>query len=162
MSPAASSARRRSAGNVTELRPEAKSTARTSPLPKDLRTAPAWLSAPAKAEWKRLIPRLDEAFPEKLSALDVGALALLVEHLAIAQGAAQAMRGKGNKPDVLEVDEAHRDRIRKTPASQVMRDHAKAAMELAREYGLTLRAREALGLDGTVPDDDPDDDLFDT
>lgn len=133
-----------------------------APIPKALRTPPAWLSAPAKAEWRRTVPALDEAYPERLSALDLVALGLMFEHLAIAEAAATAMRGKGNKPDVLEVDEAHRDRIRKTPASQVMRDHSKAALEIARDYGLTLKAREALGLDGTVPDDDPDDDLFDT
>lgn len=165
-SPSAAPARRRRRGNVTELAPPSKPKAGPkAAASKDLRTPPAWLSAPAKALWRQVVPKLDEAYPETLSALDLPALGLMLEHHAIAIAAAQAMRGKGNKPDVLEKDEAHRDRVRKTPASQVMRDHGKAYVELARDYGMTLRGRVGIDLEklgGVLPDDGDDgDDLFD-
>ena len=124
---------------------------------------PDWLSAPAKSIWRRLVPRLAEAYPDTLSTIDVPALALMVEHYAIASYAARAMRAKGNVPMATDVDEAHRDRLRKAPASQVMRDHGRAFLELAREFGLTPRARAKLGdvTPPVVPDDGDDDDLFD-
>lgn len=163
---------RRSAGNVTELKPgtssgpKKRASTRKPISARDLRTPPAWLSAPAKSLWKVLIPKLDEAYPETLSALDIPALALLVEHHAIASAAAGEMRQKGNKPAVLDDSSTTKGpQVRKSPASQVMRDHGKAFLELARDYGLTLRGRVGLDLEklgGVLPDDGDDgDDLFD-
>lgn len=158
--------RRRSKDNVTELKPGAASapkTAKAEPAG-DLETPPDWLSTEAKALWRAVVPILDDAYPETLSAIDVPALGLMLEHHAIARAAAESMRDEEGGLKVLEVDEAHRDRLRKSPASQVMRDHGKAFLELARDFGLTLRGRAGIDLEklggAVVPDHDPDDDLF--
>lgn len=137
----------------------------TAPPAGNLKTPPAWLSAPAKLLWRSIVPSLDETYPELISSLDIPALGLMVENLAIAQAAAAAMRTKGNRPTALAVpDNAHGGMMKKAPASQVMRDHGKAFLELARDYGLTLRGRASINLERlvgvTVPDGDDDDDLF--
>jgi phage terminase small subunit len=55
-------------------------------------------------------------------------------------------------------------RVSKSPASQVLRDHSKAFLELARQYGLTPAARSSFDLErlgGLITDDDEADaDLF--
>lgn len=160
---------RRRAGNVTELAvvkpPRARRPRRKSPIPADLATPPPWLSVPAAGAWATLVPMLEDALPDgALSLLDVPALGLMLEHHAIAVAAAESMRTPAGDLETVTADEAHRDRLRKTPASQVMRDHGKAFVELAREYGLTVRSRSALdreALGGMVPDAGDDDDLFD-
>lgn len=158
---------RRRAGNVTEL-PVAKPARRPRrkpAIPADLGTPPPWLSKTAAEAWRGLIPKLEDALPDgALSLLDVPALGLMLEHFAIATSAAESMRTTEGDHVPIDVDEAHRDRLRKSPASQVMRDHGKAFVELAREYGLTARSRanlDAEALSGFVPDVGDDDDLFD-
>lgn len=128
----------------------------------DLSSPPPWLSRQARVLWRDVVPKLEDAFPETLTVVDVATLSLMLEHLAICHAAAAAMRGRGGWIKTVESDEAHRDRLRKAPASQVMRDHAKAFLELAREYGMTPRSRRLLDLVPTAPDTDDDDDLFDT
>jgi P27 family predicted phage terminase small subunit len=128
----------------------------------DLGSPPAWLSRQAKTLWRDLIPALEDAFPETVTVLDVHALALMLENLAITHAAAKSMRGRAGWIQAVDVDEAHRDRLRKAPASQVMRDHSRAFLELAREYGLTPKSRRLLDLVPVVADDDDNDDLFDT
>lgn len=159
--------RKRRGDNVVEhptaKRERSSRSKASSVAPADFRKPPAWLSKTAREAWAGLVEKLDEVYPEELSALDVPALALMVEHYATAAAAAKSMRDDADDIKAVDVDEAHRDRLRKAPASQVMRDHAKAFLELAREYGLTLKARAALGDLGAganVPDDDEDDDLF--
>lgn len=161
------------AENVTPIRPGAASAASTTspatgptaPPAHNLKTPPSWLSAPAKLAWRRLIPALDETYPELISTLDVPALGLMVEHLAIAQTAATEMRTKGNVPAATVVPDTAHGGTKKAPASQIMRDHGKAFLELAREYGLTLRGRASIDLEkimgAVVPDSGDDDDLFD-
>jgi P27 family predicted phage terminase small subunit len=128
-------------------------------LPAELGTPPSWLSKPAAVLWRDLVPRLDEAMPaDALTLLDVPALALMVEHFVIARRAAELM-----VEGPLEVDHAHGGQLRKSPASQVMRDHGAAFLALAREYGLTARSRSTLELGALgrmTPDDEDDGDLF--
>ncbi len=129
----------------------------------ELGTPPAWLSRQARDLWRELVPKLEDAFPDAITVLDAPALALMLEHLAIVHSAAKGMRGRGGWIETTTVDEAHRDRLRKAPSSQVMRDHAKAFLELAREYGMTPKSRRLLDLVPIAADDvDEDDDLFDT
>lgn len=150
---------------VTPIRPETPTEApprarRTRSAP--LGPAPAWLSAPGKLLWRSLVPAIDEAFPELLGPLDKPSVALMVEHLAIAQAAAGEMRGPGNIPTTAVKDENHGG-TKKAPSSQVMRDHGRAFLDLARDYGLTLGARARIDLERlvpVVPDSDDDDDLF--
>lgn len=150
---------------VSPIRPgtPAPKRRRRSPggLPAELRTPPAWLSKDAAALWRDLVPTLEDAYPaDSLSLLDVPALALMVEHFVVARAAAKLLSGGA---DVLEVDHAHGGNMRKSPASQIMRDHSTAFLRLAREYGLTAKSRAALDVDAlgrTVPDADDDDDLF--
>jgi len=155
------------AGNVTPIRgaeAETPSAPRRRRRQAPLGPAPSWLSAPAKVLWRSVVPELDELYPELIGKLDVHAIGLMVEHLAIAQAAAEGMRAKGNVPDTVDVDKVHGGGSKKPPASQVMRDHGKAFLELARDYGLTLGARARLDLERlapVVPDSDDDDDLFD-
>lgn len=155
---------RRRRGNVTELKPPAPRRS-ASTKPADLRTPPAWLSPAAAIIWAGLVPDLEAAFPDgALTTLDVPALGLMLEHHAIATAAAEALRDGDGTHQPVDVDSAHPERLRKAPASQIMRDHGKAFVELAREYGLTMRSRSLLdveALGGYVPDDDDDeDDLF--
>lgn len=151
------------AENVVEIR-KGSSAPPAPEIPRaDLRKPPAWLSRQAATLWRELVPKLEDAFPEEITVLDTPALAIMLEHLAITHSAARSMRGQGGWIATVSVDEAHRDRLRKAPSSQVMRDHAKAFLELAREYGLTPRSRKLLDLGPPIaPDEDEDDDLFDT
>jgi P27 family predicted phage terminase small subunit len=167
MSPAATPRRR--SGNVTELNPKTKpapkpSSSRTKPA--DLKKPPAWLSPAAALVWRHLVPDLEAAFPDgALTTLDIPALGLMLEHYAIAASAAEALRDGAGKHQPIDTDSAHPERLRKAPASQIMRDHGKAFVELAREYGLTMRSRSLLNVEslgGYVPDGDEDDDLFET
>ena len=132
----------------------------------DLRAAPRWLSRPAKDAWRQIVPLIAEAYPDEISVLDLPALALLCEHYAITMRAAEEMRARGNVPRITEPSEAKNGGplVRKVPQSQVMRDHGKAFIELAREFGMTPRARAQMGrMAGppVVPDTGEDDDLFD-
>lgn len=151
---------------VTELRPASASSGAPAPSIEkaDLRKPPEWLSRQAATLWREIVPKLEDAFPEEITVVDVPALALMLEHLAITHAGARAMRGEGGWIKVLrEARGANGPTMTKAPASQVMRDHAKAFLELAREYGLTPRARKLLDLGPPIaPDDDEDDDLFDT
>lgn len=109
--------------------------------------------------WADVVPALEDALPpDSLSTLDAMALALMVEHFVIARLARETLGST-----VLEEDRVHGGQLRKSPASQLMRDHSKAFVELAREYGLTAKSRAALDVDRlgrAVPDQDDDDDLF--
>jgi P27 family predicted phage terminase small subunit len=126
-------------------------------------TAPDWLTPTGKAAFRRVVRHYDADAPGWLTGVDVELLALCVEHLSLAIAASKAMRGRGGYK-VLEVDEAHRDRRRKTPAHQVFREATASYVTLARELGLTPKARQELevGLAGIGPDvDDDDDDVLD-
>lgn len=154
------------AENVVEIRKGAgASSAVPAEIPKaDLRRPPEWLSRQASALWKEIVPKLEDAFPDEITVLDVPALSLMLEHLAITHAAAKAMRGSGGWIEVLAAGKTNAGpTVRKAPASQVMRDHGKLFLDLAREFGGTPRARKLLDLGPPiVPDDDEDDDLFDT
>lgn len=146
-------------GADREPKPRARRRRSARGLPAELATAPAWLSAEAKVLWADVVPALEDALPpDSLSTLDAMALALMVEHFVIARLARETLGST-----VLEEDRVHGGQLRKSPASQLMRDHSKAFVELAREYGLTAKSRAALDVDRlgrAVPDQDDDDDLF--
>lgn len=135
----------------------------TNERPKRARRArfepPEWLSIDAKRFFTQLVLDIDEASPGAIGRIDVPALALTAQHYATAQAASEAMRKRGNRVEVLEVDTAHGGQLRKRPAWQVFREATSAYLMLAREYGLTLKARHAMELDAGVPlDDDQDED----
>lgn len=117
---------------------------------------PAWLSVDAKRFFTELVLDLDEAAPGTIGRIDVAALALAAEHYATAQAAASAMRKRGNRVEVLEVDTAHGGQLRKRPAWQVFREATSAYLMVAREFGLTLKARESMELDAGAPLGDED------
>lgn len=124
--------------------------------------APAWLSVEAKRFFTELVLDLEEAAPGTIGRLDVPALALIAQHYATAQSASEAMRKHGNRVEILEVDNttAAGGQLRKRAAWQVFRQATSSYLTLAREYGLTLKARESMELDaGGVGDasDDEDD-----
>lgn len=129
--------------------------------------APAWLSKDAKAAWRELIPAIERAWPDFLGVVDVPALSLMVENYAMAIAAAKALRERGRglkNPKVIDTDEAHRDRLRKHPAAQVLKEATATYLSLAKEYGLTAVGRIGLDLSslpGFADDEDEDDDLFD-
>lgn len=124
--------------------------------------APAWLSTSARASFRRIVTHYERDAPGWLTTVDVDLLGLAMEHLAVAMAASKAMRtGRGGAYVILGVDEAHRDRQRKTPAHQVFREATASYVALARELGLTPKARAELevGLAGIgTGDDDEDDD----
>jgi len=126
-------------------------------------TPPGWLSAPAKAAFRRILLDLSRERPDVIERTDIPALALMAESYAVAQAAAKAMRAPGNVPAVLEVDAVHGGHNRKTPAWQVYNQAAGRYLTLAREFGLTLAARTRLELPGIgAPlEDDQDEDLED-
>lgn len=125
---------------------------------------PDWLTASGKAAFRRIVRHYEADAPGWLTAVDVDLLGLCVEHLAVAKAASKAMR-KGGTYAVVGVDEAHGNRQRKTPAHQVFREATSAYVALARELGLTPKARAELevGLAGIGPegDTDADDDVLD-
>lgn len=118
--------------------------------------APEWLSVEAKRIFAVLVADLEEANPGTLSALDVPAIALAAQNYATAQAMSLAMRAKGNKVDALEVDVDHGGQVRKRAAWQVYRQAQAAYMILAREFGLTVKARQSMELDAGVPLGDED------
>lgn len=125
---------------------------------------PAWLSAPAKTSFRRLLLDIERERPGALEASDVPAIALMAEAYAIAQAAAKAMRGPGNAPAILDIDAVHGGHQRKTPAWQVHNQASARYVALAREFGLTLASRTRLELPGVgvpIPDDQDDEDLED-
>lgn len=158
----------RTPANVTELR-----TGKPAPAPLPAPTAtsegsdlkrPEWLSSTAKAAWRELVPAMENAWPGMLSPVDIPALALLCEHYATAQTAAEAMRAKGNVPAPIDQDQAHDGRRRKHPATMVFREATNAYLRLAQEFGLTASARTTIGGGlhvGAGLDDDDDGDLYD-
>lgn len=135
------------------------SSARTAAAGGERLAAPDWLTSSGKAAFRRIVRHYEADAPGWLTAVDVDLLGLAVEHLAVAKAASKAMRGAGGRYKVLGVDEAHGNRERKTPAHQVFREATAAYVALARELGLTPKARQELevGLAGIGPDSDDDD-----
>jgi P27 family predicted phage terminase small subunit len=127
--------------------------------------APDWLSPSGRSAFRHVVRHFEADAPGWLTGVDVDLLALAVEHLAVAKAASKAMRGPGGRYAVTTTDEAHRDRLRKTPAHQVFREATASYVALARELGLTPKARVELevGLGGLGPDGDEEDgeDLLD-
>lgn len=124
---------------------------------------PAWLSSDAKRAWRSLAPALEAELGSSISPLDAPMLALMLEHYSVAVAAAREMRDgpRGRKPTVLTSDQ--RGAFHKHPAAQVLRDHANAFRNIAREFAMTPRARALFNFDAgppPLPDDDGDDDLF--
>lgn len=135
-----------------------------APAPAKL-TAPDWLSPSGGKAFRELVDAIRKASPDDaLAPVDVFALALAAEQWALARAASKAMRGQGGHLDPITVDEAHRDRLRKHPAVQVLRDASALFLRIVKEFGGTPAARRALEdfLGGAgIPDDDEDDETRD-
>lgn len=133
-----------------------------APRPRRRRAAkfdpPAWLSKTGKAAFRRIVLDIERDRPDSLERGDVPALALLAEVYSVAQAAAKAMRGAGNEPAILDVDEAHGGGTKKSPAWMVLNQASSRYEALAKEFGLTLAARQRLELPagGFIPDEDQD------
>lgn len=128
--------------------------------------APEWLSPTGRKTFNELVEALRAAAADDaLADVDVFALALAAEHYALATMASKAMRGPGGHLRPITTDEAHRDRLRKHPAVQVMRDATSVFTRVIKDFGGTPAARRALegylaGGGPAVDGDDEDDDLF--
>lgn len=124
--------------------------------------APEWLSPTGRKTFNELVVAVRSAAPDDaLASVDVFSLALAAEQYALATMASKAMRGQGGHLNPITVDEAHRDRLRKHPAVQVLRDATKTFLLIVRQFGGTPAARKALedflgsgGGVGHEPDDD--------
>jgi P27 family predicted phage terminase small subunit len=141
------------------------SSSRSAPAEGRLK-APDWMSSSGRAVFRSIARHFEASAPGWLLTVDVELLALACEHLAVAKAASRAMRGPGGRYVVVGADAAHGGRERKHPAHQVFREATAAYVALARELGLTPKARAELevGL-GDAPDgadgDDADDGLLD-
>lgn len=136
-----------------------------APAPAARLKAPDWLSPTGAKTFREIVDALRAAAPDDaLAEVDVFALALAAEHYALARAASKAMRGQGGHLAPITIDQAHRDRLRKHPAVQVMRDATTVFLRVAREFGGTPAARRALedflGGAGTGDDDPEDAELF--
>lgn len=109
--------------------------------------APTWLSTEAKAEWKRVVPELDEL--GILSTVDRAVLAAYCDAWAKFVLVSKAL---SDGRDLLAQD-ARSDRPSKNPLWQVYRDASTLLERLARAVGATPVARLRM----TVPEA-PDDD----
>lgn len=128
-------------------------------VPAAERTAPpAYLSRAAKVLWRAHVPLMVSETPDLIADRDLPVLALLFEHLATAQAAARALRGKGGHLELLDRDEGNRNRLRKHPAAEILRQHSGAALSLARDYAMTPASRLSLKLGALVDVEDDDDD----
>jgi P27 family predicted phage terminase small subunit len=164
-----SSSAARSADGVVVRMPSGASASSSSaparPAKVERLKAPDWLSPSGRSAFRSIVRYFEADAPGWLTGVDVDLLALAVEHLAVAKAASKAMRGPGGRYAVTTTDEAHRDRLRKTPAHQVFREATASYVALARELGLTPKARVELevGLGGLGPDGDEEDgeDLLD-
>lgn len=109
---------------------------------------PSWVPAEGRREWRRLVPILDRA--GVLSHLDRAVLASFCTTYARLVEAEKAISDRGI------LVEGYRGSIVKNPAVQVARDARAALVVLARELGLSPKAREALRvpLDDDIEDDD--------
>lgn len=99
-----------------------------------------------------------EETPDLIADRDIPVMGLLFEHLATAQAAAKALRGRAGHLELLDTDAGNGNRLRKHPAAEILRQHSTAALSLAREYAMTPASRLGLRLGTFVEADDDDDD----
>jgi len=97
---------------------------------------PSWLSAKAKAVWRRLAPPLIER--KVLTAWDVDAFAILCDAIVQYREASEFVA----KSNVL--IRGRKDALVKNPAMQVCRDTAQTVRAYAQEFGLTPSARTGI------------------
>lgn len=107
-----------------------------------LPAAPSWLTAAAKAEWKRVAPALEQR--AVLTVADLGSL----ENYCIASGQVRDCAAILAKEDMFVQSE--RSAPRPHPAIRVQHEAMKQARQIAAELGLTpvSRARPALAPQG--------------
>lgn len=116
---------------------------------------PTWLSIEAKAEWRRIVPRLDEI--GLLTKVDRSALATYCEMWATFVYAQRKVHEHGIV--IMAVEKISEDgtviytRPAKNPAIIVARDAADKIRQFCAEFGLTPSARTRLSL----PEADDDD-----
>lgn len=98
-------------------------------------TCPGWLSADAKAEWRRVVPVLDRL--GVLSTVDRATLAAYAEAVSVFKAATEKVRAgilvKGQKGEAV-----------KNPALQVQRDAAKNIALFSAMFGLSPSDRVRL------------------
>lgn len=112
------------------------------------RPPPKWLSADAKAEWKRVFPILLDR--RILTVADLGSL----ENYCIAIGAVRAMERKIQTEGHVYTTETG---LKRHPAVAIQADNMNRARLLAAELGLTpvSRSRPTVREDNSGDDDDP-------
>lgn len=113
-----------------------------------------WMSTRARELFVKLVDDARALHGDALSEADLAALSLMAQHGAIAENAALALQDGEGELVVIEIDKAHGGGTRKRPAWQVYREAAAAYLALAREYGLTLRARATVDISKARPVDD--------
>lgn len=116
-------------------------------LPLDETAAPSWLSADAKAEWRRVVPVLNER--RILTDADRGSL----ENYCMAIGTARAMertlQAEGHVYMAGGIPKKH-------PAVAIQSDAMTQARQLAAELGLTPVSRSRPSVREDKRDDEPD------
>jgi P27 family predicted phage terminase small subunit len=113
--------------------------------------APAHLSAAARQEWKRIVPRLERA--GLLDELDLDVLVAYVELVVVRRQAQAVIDEKG-----LTFKASNGD-VRVRPELKIVNDATTQLLQVSRRLGLDPRSRESLagvGL-GTAKDQDEDD-----
>ena len=116
---------------------------------------PTWLSIEAKAEWRRVVPKLDEL--GMLTKVDRAALATYCEAWATFVYAQREVHTHGIVVMAVETMSEDGSRIyvkpTKNPAIIVARDAANLIRQFCAEFGLTPSARTRLELPEAEDDD---------
>jgi P27 family predicted phage terminase small subunit len=112
---------------------------------------PTWLSVEAKAEWRRVVPLIDEL--GILGPADRAVLSLYVDAWARWVDVARRL-------DREELVRRERGHLAKTPLWQIYRDSSALVAQLARSIGASPDGRLRMNLPER-PDDDAGDDILD-
>lgn len=121
-------------------------------------TPPSWLRDPvAIATWKFLAPELER--DALLTVRDREAFAFLCTHAAIAVAALKQLQPNKAKPmELLELDESHQGRTRRSPLLMIYRGAVADFRAAAHDFGISgPKSRLPLEL-GAPPAHDDDDD----
>lgn len=109
-------------------------------------TCPSWLTAEAKAEWRRVVPELERL--KLLSKIDRGALASYCEAWSTLKAATGEVQKYGISMIVIEreLDDGTRlyAKVAKNPAVVVARDAMASIRSFCSEFGLTPSARSRM------------------
>lgn len=118
---------------------------------------PTWLSAEARAEWRRVVPGLQRL--DLLKEEDRATLAAYCETWAVFVLASRTVTREGLTSEVVSVSAsgAETSRTVANPAVAIMRNAGRELRGFAAQFGLTPASEQALA---KGPDDDEDDNPF--